>query len=1089
MTPVPVACLRVEGIDRVAVVSVVVVHQPGDWFDETLAAFAAQDYPNLRWLFLVTGEVDVEVDAGVDTGGADTAGEVGERIRSALPDAVVRPVSVGGFAAAADTVLDLVEGDNGLFWFNHDDVAPDPGALSALVEEFHRSNAGLVGPKLVEWDSPDRLQSVGYGLDRIGEVDDPIEPGELDQEQHDAVRDVFVLPSASLLVRADLFRSLRGFERSIGRIGEDVDLCWRAHWAGSRVIVAPDARVRHLAASRTRRIDPDRARASARQRVDTVLALTGPGRVPLRWFEMFLVGLIEVVVGLFTGRSAPPRLSLAALLGAPLRLGSILRRRRALAGVRVVTEEEVLGLQNRGSSRFSAYLRSRDTTMLATGDDTITRWRSSTAGPGLAWVLLLLGLVVGSRRLIAGGVPAVGGLLPVPSDRLELLSSWWSSWDPRGVGATVAVPGGWGIIGLLDTLLASQDGLVGLVLALGPVLLGLLGVQRLAAIFPVPRARVATLVVYAASPVAGLALGHGEWEALVVYGVLPWVVHMGRRLAGIITADPSTLEGDLADGLASPGPGERRRTAAGLVLVVATAAALAPVAAIVSSAVLVAMAIGTVVVRGGWRTAGWLVVAAASGPTAYVMNLPWSATWSWDGVVGVERASAVGNGLLRNLALGDPRSSMALLALGLYLPMIAAVSISRAWRLTWAVRGATVAVIGAALLVADDRGALLFAVPARAVLVVPVALGLALCAGAVAGGFGIDVLTRDFGWRQPLALAANLGIIVGVVPGVFAVGSGEWGMPRNPLPELAASQFPPLSDTGSYRVLWVGDPRVLPVPGQRIVDGVALAVTDAGPLGIVDAFPVVDGVSSDRIRSALGHVAAGTTARAGRLLAPLGIRYIVVPIADDVDSPVSDPLPAPSGLVEALGAQIDIGAVQSPPTIEVFVNRSWIPPAAFLTGSAAEASRLGGEQSLILADLSGTSTIVDDRGAAVDVVDVVARSGSTTAVVPAAGVLHLGVPFDRSWSVRLDGVALEARPGFGVTTAVDVPGSGTLEIAYAPPSSRMIVLLAVAALWVAAVVALTRRDPSARRPREAADRTIEPVAELDLSVPVSGEVT
>lgn len=110
-------------------------------------------------------------------------------------------------------------------------------------------------------------------------------------------------------------------------------------------------------------------------------------------------------------------------------------------------------------------------------------------------------------------------------------------------------------------------------------------------------------------------------------------------------------------------------------------------------------------------------------------------------------------------------------------------------------------------------------------------------------------------------------------------------------------------------------------------------------------------------------------------------------------------------------------------------------------------------------------------------------------MVPAAGVLHLGVPFDRSWSVRLDGVALEARPGFGVTTAVDVPGSGTLEIAYAPPSSRMIVLLAVAALWVAAVVALTRRDPSARRPREAADRTIEPVAELDLSVPVSGEVT
>ena len=37
-----------------SVVSVMVVHEPGDWFDETLGALAAQDYPNLRSLFLLT---------------------------------------------------------------------------------------------------------------------------------------------------------------------------------------------------------------------------------------------------------------------------------------------------------------------------------------------------------------------------------------------------------------------------------------------------------------------------------------------------------------------------------------------------------------------------------------------------------------------------------------------------------------------------------------------------------------------------------------------------------------------------------------------------------------------------------------------------------------------------------------------------------------------------------------------------------------------------------------------------------------------------------------------------------------------------
>ncbi|MBA3399700.1 MAG: hypothetical protein H0U01_07025, partial [Acidimicrobiia bacterium] len=37
------------------VVALVVVHDPGVWFDESVAALAAQDYPNLRLVFLVTG--------------------------------------------------------------------------------------------------------------------------------------------------------------------------------------------------------------------------------------------------------------------------------------------------------------------------------------------------------------------------------------------------------------------------------------------------------------------------------------------------------------------------------------------------------------------------------------------------------------------------------------------------------------------------------------------------------------------------------------------------------------------------------------------------------------------------------------------------------------------------------------------------------------------------------------------------------------------------------------------------------------------------------------------------------------------------
>ena len=46
-----------------------VVHEPGEWFDQTLAGLAAQDYANLKILVLVVGD----------------PADLPDRIRTALP--------------------------------------------------------------------------------------------------------------------------------------------------------------------------------------------------------------------------------------------------------------------------------------------------------------------------------------------------------------------------------------------------------------------------------------------------------------------------------------------------------------------------------------------------------------------------------------------------------------------------------------------------------------------------------------------------------------------------------------------------------------------------------------------------------------------------------------------------------------------------------------------------------------------------------------------------------------------------------------------------------------------------------------------
>src|SRR5437588_584953 len=219
------------------VVAVVTVCDAGPWLEEALAALGEQDYPNMSVLVLYPAST---VDPT-------------SRVDAVLPGAFVRRVDRNdGYAATTNHVLEMIEGASH-FLLCHDDVAPDGGAVRLMVEEAFRSNAGVVCPKLVAWDAPDRLLQVGMTADKSGAPSALAERGELDQEQHDAVRDVFVAPGGCTLVRADLFATLGGYDGEMFLYGEDLDLSWRAQVAGARVGVAPGARARHLEAMSTGR--------------------------------------------------------------------------------------------------------------------------------------------------------------------------------------------------------------------------------------------------------------------------------------------------------------------------------------------------------------------------------------------------------------------------------------------------------------------------------------------------------------------------------------------------------------------------------------------------------------------------------------------------------------------------------------------------------------------------------------------------------------------------------------------------------------------------------------------------------------------
>ena len=81
----------------------------------------------------------------------------------------------------------------------------------------------------------------------------------------------------------------------------------------------------------------------------TVATLTGGSRLLGRSIQMVLLTIVELLVGLFTGRFGEALASLRALVGLIPRSGSIIARRRAIRGQRVVHEREVIGLQDRAA--------------------------------------------------------------------------------------------------------------------------------------------------------------------------------------------------------------------------------------------------------------------------------------------------------------------------------------------------------------------------------------------------------------------------------------------------------------------------------------------------------------------------------------------------------------------------------------------------------------------------------------------------------------------------------------------------------------------------------------------------------------------
>ncbi|MFF7184718.1 glycosyltransferase family 2 protein [Streptomyces sp. NPDC008222] len=1047
---------------RHVVTAVLVAHDGARWLPDALAGLLGQERPVQNAVAADTGSGDDSAQLLTDALGADRVLHLarrtgfGQAVEEAnrgaavlTPDDLPYLKRPSGWDPVTrtwrDDAYDLPDLPYGepvqWLWLLHDDCAPEPDALAQLLRvvenelELGRDDVAVVGPKLRGWYDRRQLLEVGVTIANSGRRWTGLDRREQDQGQHDHIRPVLSVSTAGMLIRRDVFEELGGFDRHLPLMRDDVDLCWRAHAAGHRVLIAPDAVVRHAeAASRERRTVDCAGRTTASpHKVDkagaiyTLLVNARTAQLPWILLRLILGTLLRTVaylVGKVPGQAVD---EIRGLLGTLLRPERIIagRRRRGRpqvdkgelrplfpppgATVRATVEQLASNLVGRSDPEVSSAGRHGGGLESGPGGDDadfmeveqFARLKRIARKPGpLLFAVLLLVSLLACRALLGGGSLAGGALLPAPADSSELWSRYLDAWHPVGAGGAHSAPPYLALVALLASLLFGSTGLAVTVLLVFSVPLA--GFTAYFASRPLVESRLLRAwasIAYAFLPAATGALAGGRIGTAVLAVLLPLIARAGIAASGL--AHTSGARGSW-----------RATWAYALLLTITTAFTpiVWPIAAVLGLALLA--------VR---RNAilGYAPRVLAQLGTPLLVLAPWSLTLLPHGFF-QEAGLAYGKGAasasdLLGASPGGPGTVSGLMLIGIVLAALAALLRAERRKAAWTAW--TAALVALVFAVLSNVSA--WAGPATLVY------GLALLAAAVVGADGARarVAEQSFGWRQPVAALIAFACAAGpllIAAGWMIRGADGPVERRDPVqvPAFVAEE----GGTSDQARTLVLDGESAALVRYTLVRGSGARLGDA-------ELAAEDG-ENKQLDKVVANLVAGSGADQADELGGFAVRYVLVRKGAPRDvSRVLDATPGLSRLSQQDGSALW--------RLDREVSR-----AAIVSGSAAPQPVAAGPVQIHTKVPSGTG----------------------------GRILRIADTADAGWSATLDGKPLTRTTVDGWAQGFELPAAGgTLDVTYDTPFGHSGWLWAQGALAVVLVVLALpgrRRDVDDDLPEE-----------------------
>lgn len=812
-------------------------------------------------------------------------------------------------------------------WLLEDDSAPEAGVLATLINAVEHSGAiAIAGPKQVRWDNPRIVTEVGFSATRYGQRHTGIESDEIDQGQYDSREDVLAVGLAGALVRTDVWQELGGTDPVLGPFGDSYDLSRRSRLAGYRVVVVPQAIVRHarLALHGQRPRQSDRAQPAAppstllsvgpRRRIQTyLLLLTCPAwTIPLVVLWALLAAPVRAVGRLLATEPSAARGEVGAALWVLTRIPAAISARLRTKKTRRVPVRALRALEST-RAEIAALRREDRRTRAEQRAGVLQPWTDLeladarvAASRRRRWAGLTFMLLIGITAATVGRlIPGIIQRQPLTADALhptdlDFGTAWaavTSGWIPTDIGAPGVGDPLLVLIAGLTWLTGSTALTVGIVILLVTLVAGFGAWAASGQLTRSVALRLWTVVMYVSVPVFTTALSQGRLGGLVVHALLGWFVwalirstNAGRTVHGTELSARGTIISAATAGLLLCIMVAAAPVIGGIVILVVAVMSLTGfrprrhlMTVLIPAVALLIPTIWHVIDRGAPET--WqLAFASTSG--AHTETLPW-----WQQVLGLTQppSETVTSGFLSQLGAYLP------VVLGLVMVALAVIGLlgrgqqGKVARIGWllAATGLLTGVLAQRTVIGADAATSYYAWPGPGLSVMTVGLLMASASGLQV--LARSVSRREFG-SQHLVVASAL-ILAALTPAATLV-TWSSGWSANASLQLASdSPVPPVATylqqgPRQVRVITLqSDDDAIQFRVLRTSDNDLMAQSHTVALDRLHALNDTDAPRpQDALIEAVGHISTGSAStEPANTFAHYGIASVILNLEQTLD--------------------------------------------------------------------------------------------------------------------------------------------------------------------------------------------------------------